>query len=125
MNRARRAPFWLFALALFIATHWPALKVQGPVERTDLWAHLAAFGLWAVLLASCGYFGRPLSPRNVLRCAAVASLYACLDEGLQAIPALRRTFGWDDLAADVLGVWLASGILLLLGVLLRARALAP
>lgn len=125
MTRALRAAFWLFALALFIATHWPALKVEGPVERTDLWAHLAAFGLWAVLLASCGYFGRPLSARNILRSAALASLYACFDEGLQAIPALQRTFGWDDLAADVLGVWLASGLLLLVGSAIRPRASAP
>lgn len=125
MSRAPRVAFWLFALALFIATHWPALKVDGPVERSDLWAHLGAFGLWAVLLVSCGYFARPLSPRNVLLSAAVATLYACFDEGLQAIPALRRTFGWDDLAADVLGVWLASGLLLILAVLQRPRTSAP
>ncbi|MCC6950779.1 MAG: VanZ family protein [Phycisphaerales bacterium] len=122
MTRALRAVFWLFALALFAATHWPALKVEGPVERTDLWAHLAAFGLWAALLASCGYFGRPLSAPNILRSAAAATLYACFDEGLQAIPALQRTFGWDDLAADILGVWVCSGLLLLLTIVCRRRA---
>jgi len=125
VTRALRAVFWVFAVALFVATHWPALKVEGPVERTDLWAHLAAFGLWAALLAFCGYFGRPLSARNVLRSGAVATLYACLDEGLQAIPALQRTFGWDDLAADILGVWVSSGLVLLLAIVRRPRAAAP
>lgn len=125
MNRALRACFWVFALALFIATHWPALKVEGPVERTDLWAHLAAFGLWAALLTFCGYFGPRLSTRNILRSGAVATLYACLDEGLQAIPALQRTFGWDDLAADMLGVWVCSGLLLLVAIAFRPRASAP
>ncbi|MCE7975090.1 MAG: hypothetical protein DYG92_12335 [Leptolyngbya sp. PLA1] len=125
MTRAARAAFSLFAMALFIATHWPALKVEGPVQRTDLWVHLGAFGLWTTLLTACGFLGRPLAPRNILLSAALATLYAGLDEGLQAIPALQRTFGWDDLAADVLGVWLASVLLLALGFARRPRTSAP
>lgn len=109
MNRRRmmRGAFAGYAVLLFIGTHWPNLQVRGPVERSDLWVHLIVFGGWAALCASCGFFGRPLSPRNLTLTWLLAVGYACIDEGLQAIPALGRTCAWDDLASNALGISLA------------------
>jgi len=113
--------FWVYAAFLFTATHWPALKIEGPVERTDLWGHLGAFCLWAVLACAAGLFRPALTPRSVLLTGLLASAYAGLDEGLQAIPVLQRTAAWDDLGADLLGVWAGCGVMLVVG-LLRRRA---
>jgi len=107
MSRPRRAAgFWLYAITLATLTHWPALRVEAPIERPDLLIHLGAFGLWTLLLAGL--------VRSPLAVGLIASCYAALDEGTQAIPILHRTAGWDDLAADLLGVWLAVALVALL-----------
>lgn len=116
-TRARRAAFALYALALFVATHWPSLTL--PAEgRPDLWIHAGVFAAWTALLISCGFLGPPLSTGNILGCALAGAAYAGCDELLQAIPALHRTAAWDDWGADVLGVGLAT----LGAVILRAAA---
>ena len=33
-----------------------------------------------------------------------AAVYAAIDEGLQAIPMIRRNAAWDDLAANIGGI---------------------
>lgn len=106
--RTWRTAFVAYAIALFTMTHWPKLVVQGPVPRTDLWAHFAAFSLWTVLLG--GSFGRGL-PLWAL--ALVGFAYAGVDEGLQAIPALGRVCAWDDFFADCGGVVIGVGVLAL------------
>ncbi|MBX3379507.1 MAG: VanZ family protein [Phycisphaeraceae bacterium] len=107
--RMPRPVFAGYALLLFTGTHWPNLQIRGPVERTDLWVHLGAFGTWAALAAACGFFGPVFSKRNLTLSWMTAVGYACIDEGLQAIPALGRTCAWDDLAFNVLGISLAIG----------------
>lgn len=119
--RARivRAVFALYAAALLVATHWPRLAIDGPIERPDLVIHLGAFGLWTLLLIACAFFGRALGARNVLISAAIAALYAPLDELSQSIPALHRVAAVDDALANLLGVALAAGLALALGALTR------
>ena len=45
-----RAGFICYALVLATATHWPKLRIEGPVPRPDLWIHFAAFGLFTIAL---------------------------------------------------------------------------
>lgn len=121
----RRAAFVAFAILLFTATHWPNLAIESDVGRPDLVIHAATFAIWTALLIGAAFFGPALAPRNILAAAPVAALYAGLDEGLQAIPALHRTAAWDDLAADLLGVALATLGALALAAVLRRRAAEP
>lgn len=118
----RRAAFLAYALALFVATHWPALRFEGPIPRTDLWIHASCFGLWTLLAAGAALFGPALSDRNLHRSLLLALAYAGLDEALQAIPILHRTGALDDFGANALGVLLAGGALLLLA---RLRPSTP
>ncbi len=117
----RRTVFGLYALALLIATHWPQLTITGPVERTDLFIHTGAFGVWTMLLIACSFFGRALCARNVLISGALGLVYAPLDELSQSLPILNRVAAIDDALANILGVLLASAGALVLGRVLRAR----
>lgn len=108
------ALFGLYAVILFTATHWPQLALPlGPIPRPDLLQHLVAFGLWSALFTACGIFGRWNSRRNIALSLAVGIVYACIDEGLQAIPAVRRIFGWEDMAFNILGILVGVPLLLL------------
>ncbi|MFO0830542.1 MAG: VanZ family protein [Phycisphaerales bacterium] len=120
-TRAWRTMFWCWAVVLFTMTHWPKLRVPGP-EGTDLVAHLVSFGTWAFLLGVAAFFPPRFSPRSVSLGWLVGVMYAALDEGLQAIPALGRTCAWSDYGADVLGVTSAAVLLLVLGVVHRRRS---
>jgi len=110
---------WVFvgyAVLLFTLTHMPRLAVpMGPVPRADLLQHLAAFGVWSVLFTACGFFGRWNSGRNIGRSAAVGVAYACIDEGLQAIPVINRVFGWDDMLFNVMGIVAGSALVHIVG----------
>lgn len=125
MNVPTWLPRWTFAvyaLALFIATHWPALVIEGPVPRSDLYIHVFAFALWTTLLLACRFWGRFGSWANVARCVPLALAYAAVDEGLQAIPALHRTAAWDDFAANASGVLLAGAAAFMLGRMTNPRS---
>lgn len=102
-----RIAFIAYAAALALATHWPQLRIDGPVVRTDLYIHVAAFALWTALLIASEFTGPWRTATARARAAAIGLLYATLDETTQAIPILGRTFGLDDLAADYAGVLLA------------------
>lgn len=115
----RRSVFIGYGLALFVATHWPALTIPGE-GRKDLIIHVGAFAVWASALIACGFFGLPFSRRNILVCGVVAVAYAAIDEGSQAIPWVRRTAAWDDYAADVSGIALAVGVALIVAAARRA-----
>ncbi len=118
--RVRRALFVLYAIALLVATHWPKLTIRGPIERPDLLLHAGAFGLWTLLLIACGFFGRVLSTRNILICAAIGAVYAPLDELSQSLPGLHRVSAVDDALANLLGIALAGGACLGLAAIRRA-----
>jgi VanZ family protein len=115
-----RAAFALYALALFIATHWPRLAIDSPVRGTDKVIHASVFCLWTLLLA--GATSTPARRAPLGRIGLIAGVYACIDEGLQAIPALGRTCSWADLLANFGGVGIG---LVILAISRRKVASAP
>ena len=50
-RRLWRLAFWVYAAALFTATHWPKLEVPGP-EGSDKVIHVGAFGTWMLFALS-------------------------------------------------------------------------
>lgn len=108
-RRSVRAAFACFALILFTATHWPALKVPHVVPRSDLWIHASALATWTGLLIASRFFTpRALTSRNILTAVAIGIAYGGFDELTQAIPILHRTCAWDDWGADSTGAILAG-----------------
>jgi hypothetical protein len=110
------AVLWLFgayAIALAIGTHWPKLQAPGPVG-TDKAIHIIVFAAWAVLCAACGWFGPPLSWRNLVLSGVVSAAYSMVDELGQAIEWVNRSCEWADMRANLIGVVGASVLLLLL-----------
>jgi len=99
-----RILFFVYAIAMAIGTHWPGIKITGPMPNPDLLVHVAAFGAWTLLLVLCRFFGPAVSMRNVLICAGIAVGYAVFDEVTQAIPGLNRHAALQDFLADVIGV---------------------
>ncbi len=93
--------FAVYALALLIATHWPGLAIDGPIDRTDIVIHIAAFCLWTLLLR----LAIGPHPRALLFAAAVALPWAALDEWSQRF--VDRTSTLDDFLANAVGVLLA------------------
>jgi hypothetical protein len=116
-RRAARVVFALYALVLAAATHWPGLAIEGPVDRSDLFIHVFAFGVWTGLLLACGFLGPTLGSRNLLGSAAISLAYAAADELTQGLPPFHRTVAASDLAANLGGVAAA----LLAAVWLRRR----
>jgi len=103
-RRAVSTTFWAYAAFTFTLTHWPKLKILIPINRPDIIAHIAVFGLWTMLAIRCGWFGTMASRRNLILTGLVAAVYAGVDEGLQAIPFIHRQATLDDYAANVAGV---------------------
>ena len=117
----RRGVFVLYALALVTATHWPGLAIQSPgFSRLDLVIHAVSFAAWTVLCTACAFFGPATGRRNLARSIPLALVYALADEFTQAIPALHRTLDPLDLAANGVGILLAS-----IGLALWTRADHP
>lgn len=106
---ARWTFFGAYASGLFVATHWPRLSIDSPVRGIDKLIHLAVFCIWTLLLGCATRAGRRGWTLTTLW--TISTLYAAFDEGLQAIPALGRTCSFGDLAANVAGITVATGIL--------------
>jgi VanZ family protein len=101
----RRAAFWLYMLALALATYWPDLRIDVPeVKRPDLFLHAAAFGLWTALLLATGYLGPLTSRRNLCLGTLIGAVHAIANEAAQALPFVRRTAAVDDALANLAGV---------------------
>ena len=112
---ARRIAFLIYACVLFGATHWPALEIQGPVPRTDLWLHVIAFTTWTALFGFAEFvapFRERTTPLLLVPCALV---YAAVDEALQAVPVLNRHASFDDYTANAVGVFLGAAIVAIAG----------
>jgi len=107
VRRHARLAFWLYVPALFLLTHWPGAQV--PMRgRPDLVVHTVIFGLWTALAIAAGFFGSPLSFRNIGLCGLIGAAYSAIDEALQAIPFVRRHAAWDDWLANLTGVAAAA-----------------
>lgn len=95
--------FGCYAGFMFVGTHWPALTIPVP-GRPDLMVHLVLFGLWTAMCIGAEPFGPMLSLRNILASQLVSVIYAGIDEGLQAVPFIRRAAALDDFGANTCGV---------------------
>lgn len=108
MNRLWRAAFIVYAPALLLGTLWPNMEIRGPVERTDLWIHAPAFGLWGLLLYASQLLGARSEWRNVALSGIISLAWAGIDEWAQRF--CNRVSAADDFAANALGVWVAMAI---------------
>ncbi len=114
-RRARRIAFAVYAATLFVATHFPNLRIDVPnIERPDLLIHMGAFGGWTCLLIASELVGPWQAFRAIALCTLIAVSCAAIDEYSQSIPILNRTSAWDDFAANISGILLASAAALLL-----------
>lgn len=121
-----RAAFVAYALAIFVATHWPQFTIDVPgVERPDLFIHLAVFCIWCVLLNLTGWLGEPRAIGTPIKALPVALAYAAIDESTQALPIIARTAALDDLLANSAGIVLGTGFVLVWGMWARTGFQRP
>ncbi len=107
--RWARPAFWCYAIVLFVGTHLPGADLgDGPIPHPDKVVHVVVFGVWALLFAMTGYAGARDRAMTWAVVWGVGSVYAAVDEGLQAIPAIRRHFSLADLGANLAGVLVVS-----------------
>ena len=112
----------LYFVALTTGTHWPGLRVgtPGPIPVDKILHALAFCGLSGLLMLTRlldRASPRAFVHRNIWRCGGAALVLAAIDELTQALPGEDRFPGWDDYAADALGV----GIALLVAMLVFSR----
>ncbi|MHC4347619.1 MAG: hypothetical protein ACYS15_03625 [Planctomycetota bacterium] len=108
--RPWRVAFAVYALALAVATHWPALALgteQQPAP--DKLLHMLFFAGLAILLWRTRWVK---SPGLVV---LLLLIWAALDELTQGIPILNRMYSWQDMLAGQLGVILVGAWLWALG----------
>ena len=105
-----RLAFIVVAITLTTLTHWPNLKVDAGIPRTDLWAHAIAYSTWTFCLIATGWLGKRGSWKSVGLGMPVALLYAGIDEATQGIPGLGRVVTWEDFAANSVGVWIGASV---------------
>lgn len=107
-NTVARVCFVLYALLIVTLTHWPQLRVESGIPRTDLWAHFVAYFGWTTLLLATGWIAPRRDWKNPAVAVPLAILYAGLDELSQGIPGLGRFVSWADFAANCVGVEIAA-----------------
>jgi hypothetical protein len=108
--RPWRVAFVVYALALTVASHWPALALgteQQPAP--DKLLHMLVFGGLAALLWRTRWLSAPW------QVIVVGLAWAALDEITQGIPILDRMFSWQDMLAGQLAVILVGAWLWALG----------
>lgn len=108
MTRFLRVVFVVYAIALFIATHWPRVVVPGAGFRVDLFIHVGVFGLWNILLVLTAWMGPRWHRRNLIGSTLIAAAAGVGDEISQSMPIFDRQFGFDDMAANLVGVLAAA-----------------
>jgi VanZ family protein len=91
--------YWIF---LFCATHFPRLRISGPLPNIDKILHGLCFGLLAFLLwRFIETFRRPASSKTFWTILVVLAGYGILDEWLQGF--VGRGTDLADWIADVIG----------------------
>ncbi|MBT8484772.1 MAG: hypothetical protein KJO43_04270, partial [Phycisphaerae bacterium] len=106
VERGHRRPWryalLVYAVALTVATHWPALTLGAASPVSDKLVHALAFGALTILLWRTGWFQRRMTV------TLVALAWATLDETTQGLPFIRRHVSWPDGIANGLGVVVAA-----------------
>lgn len=119
-----RLAFVGWALLLFTLTHWPNLKVDAGIPRTDLWAHAIGYSVWVALFIATGWLGKRGTWKSIGLGMPIAMLYSGLDELSQGIPILGRFVTWEDFAANSLGVWIGAAGWVIALLVLDARSVS-
>jgi VanZ family protein len=105
---ALRAACILYTLCLLIATHWPGVTIEGPVQRPDLLVHLAAYAVLGGLALATGWFGTPGTARAWALATTACVVLGAADEVTQ--PWFARSADWSDWLADAAGGALGAGL---------------
>lgn len=124
-DRVCKAAFVFWALLLFTLTHWPNLKVDAGIPRTDLWAHAIGYGVWTFLFIASAFIAPRGSWKSVGLCMPIALAYAGLDEYSQGIPGLGRYVTLEDFAANAIGVGIGASVWAIALVIRDRRGPAP
>jgi len=110
VTRPWRVAFVVYALALTVATHWPALALGDETQPApDKLLHMLVFGGLALLL----WRTRWVKPTWLL--VGLVLIWAAADELTQGIPVLRRSVTWQDMVAGQLAVILVGAWVWALG----------
>jgi VanZ family protein len=107
-NRAARIALPVYWVLLFVATHYPRVRIPGEIPHSDKIVHFGAFGLLAVLYWLFAR-ARGLSPRFVWVSSAILIAYAGLDEYLQQF--FGRYTDLMDFVANTIGIVVALAVL--------------
>lgn len=109
LRRLCRFGFLAYAIILFVATHKPGVQVNVvPGIRLDLFTHMAAFGIWTILLGLTGWLPDFRRATGLAVLMAVGVGYAVIDESSQALPIFDRVFDPADMLANALGAAIAA-----------------
>jgi VanZ family protein len=98
--------YWLL---LFVATHYPRVRIPGEIPHSDKLLHFTAFGVLAFLYWQFARVRRGVGPRFVWSSAVVLIAYAALDEYLQQF--VGRFTDVMDFVADAAGIVAVLAIL--------------
>jgi len=112
VRTAARAAFALATVTLLTATHWPGIKIDGPVPRPDMWIHAFTYAVWTGLLLVSGLVGPPSLIRSAGLAVIVGVAFGSFDELTQ--PLFTRTADVTDLLADAIGATLGAALVLAL-----------
>jgi VanZ family protein len=82
-DRAARVALPVYWIALFVATHYPQVRIPDQVPGNDKLVHFTAFGLLAALRWWFERARRPITNRFVWTSGIVLIAYAAFDEYVQ------------------------------------------
>lgn len=120
IRRAGPPVMGAYALTLLVATHWPGVSIQGPLVRSDLWLHAAAYFVLAIFTLLAVAAKARLTRARLRWTCLVLFAFAALDELSQ--PWFGRVAAASDWLADAVGIMLAS---VLMTLILEARRRNP
>ncbi len=110
-----RAAFIVYAIAMTIGSHWPALDLGETVRASDKTIHILAFAGLTILF----WQTRWVSKLWLIGLAVL--IWAVIDESTQGIPILRRTVSWLDLLASAAGIAIALAGILVVRAMAKSR----
>jgi len=101
-DRAALAALPAYWVLLFVATHYPRVRIPGELPHSDKLVHFTAFGLLAFLYWCFARACRPLDMRSAWVSGGVLIAYAALDEYLQQF--FGRFTDLMDFVANTAGI---------------------
>jgi VanZ family protein len=109
MRRVALVALPVYWVLLFIATHYPRVRIPGEIPHSDKIVHFGAFGLLALLFWLFGRARGAIGDRFVWIAAAVLIPYAAFDEWLQQY--VGRFTDLMDFIANTIGIVVVLGAL--------------